>query len=163
MAARIRPARPEDVSAIVRLIRGLAAYERLPAAPDARRLQEHLFGSPRYAEALVADQGGQVVGFALFFSTYSTFWTQPGLYLEDLYVEPEHRQQGIGTALLAGVAAIAVARGCARLEWAVLRWNAPAVALYDALGAEPLDEWQTRRLSGEALSRLAALAALPEP
>lgn len=111
----------------------------------------------------MAERDDAVVGFALFFSTYSTFWTQPGLYLEDLYVEPAHRQHGIGTALLARVAAIAIARGCARLEWAVLRWNAPAIALYDALGAEPLEEWQTRRLSGEALSRLAARAALPDP
>ncbi|MCS6800407.1 MAG: GNAT family N-acetyltransferase [Chloroflexota bacterium] len=157
MTYRIRPAEPADVPAIVRLIQGLAEYEGLPAAPDECRLREHLFGDRPWVEALVAEEGGQVVGFALFFSTYSTFLTQPGIYLEDLYVEPRHRRRGIGRALLSRVAAIAVARGCARLEWAVLRWNAPAIAFYDRLGAVPLDEWQIRRLSGEALHRVAAL------
>ncbi|GIW08700.1 MAG: N-acetyltransferase [Dehalococcoidia bacterium] len=157
MTSRIRPATPADVPAIARLIRGLAEYERLPAAPDEARLHEHLFGPRPYAEVLVADTAGRVVGFALFFSSYSTFLTRPGIYLEDLFVEPEHRGRGIGKALLARLARIAVERDCARLEWSVLNWNAPAIRFYDSLGAVPLDDWHTRRLSGEALRRVADL------
>jgi GNAT superfamily N-acetyltransferase len=159
MSVDVRPATPDDVPAVVRLIRGLAEYERLPADPDEGRLRDHLFGARPYAEALVAEEAGRVIGYALFFPNYSTFWTRPGIYLEDLYVEPEQRGRGVGSMLLGRVAALAVERGCVRLEWAVLNWNEPAIRFYESLGAAPLEEWHTRRLSGEALVRLASLAS----
>ncbi|GIW12511.1 MAG: N-acetyltransferase [Dehalococcoidia bacterium] len=159
-AVQVRSARPEDSPAIVQLILELAEYEQLRhhAQPDAERLREHLFGPQPFAEALVAEAEGGIIGYALFFPTYSTFRTQPGLYLEDLYVQPAYRRRGIGTALIASVAACAVARGCTRLEWSVLTWNASAIRFYEQLGAEPLREWQTHRLSGADLARLAARA-----
>ncbi|MFN8534676.1 MAG: GNAT family N-acetyltransferase [Dehalococcoidia bacterium] len=153
----IRVATPDDIPEIVRLIRGLADYEHLPAEPNPERLREHLFGDRPSAEVLIAEREGRVVGFALFFPNYSTFLTQPGIYLEDLFVEPEHRGVGIGKTLLVRLAAIAVERGCGRLEWAVLNWNEPAIGFYQALGAAALDDWHTRRLTGEALARVAAL------
>src|SRR4029077_6278241 len=115
------------------------------------RLREHLFGPRPFAEVLLAEDAGAVVGFALFFPSYSTFRAQPGLYLEDLFVEPEHRGRGHGKALLRALARLAVERDCGRLEWSVLNWNEPAIRFYRSLGAVPLDEWTSYRLTGEAL------------
>jgi GNAT superfamily N-acetyltransferase len=157
----IRPARPDDVPVIARLIRDLAAYERLlhKVSLDEDRLREHLFGPRPYAEVLLAEAAGAVVGFALFFHNYSTFLGKPGIYLEDLFVEPEHRGQGHGKGLLCAVARLAVERGCGRLEWSVLNWNTPSIEFYRALGAEPLDEWTVYRLTGDALEQAAAAPA----
>jgi GNAT superfamily N-acetyltransferase len=156
----IRPATPADVPTIARLIRQLAEYEQLLHQVVLREsdLHDHLFGERRYAEVLLAEVSGQVVGFALFFHNYSTFRGQPGIYLEDLFVEPGHRGQGLGKALLAALAKLAVDRGCARVEWAVLNWNTPSIEFYRALGAVPLDEWTTYRLTDEALTSLASTA-----
>jgi len=153
----IRPANHRDVPTIARLIRALAAYERLnhTVVLDESRLGEHLFGPRPFAEVLVAEDGGIVVGFALFFHNYSTFLGLPGIYLEDLFVEPEHRGKGHGKALLSALARVAVERGCGRLEWAVLNWNEPAITFYKKLGAEPMDEWTIYRLTGDALQRAA--------
>ena len=152
----IRPATPDDTAAIAALIRGLAEYERLSqyVTLEEGRLREHLFGPRPYAEVLLAEEAGAVVGFALFFPNYSTFRGQPGLYLEDLFVRPEHRGRGHGKALLQALARLAVARGCAPLEWVVLNWNEPALAFYRSLGAVPMDEWTGYRLDGEALAAL---------
>jgi GNAT superfamily N-acetyltransferase len=154
----IRPARPEDASAIVGLIRELAVYERLEhlAVATAESLREHLFGPRPFAESLLAEDADGPVGFALFFHTYSTFRGQPSIYLEDIFVRPEHRGRGIGKALLRHVARLAVDRGCGRLEWAVLDWNEPAIGFYRSLGARPHGEWTTYRLDDDALLRLAA-------
>ncbi len=164
MATLIRSAQPDDVPAIARLIRGLAEYERLShvVTLDEPRLGEHLFGPRPYAEVLLAEEAGAVVGFALFFHNYSTFLAQPGIYLEDLFVFPDQRGRGHGKALLTALARLAVERGCGRLEWAVLDWNEPAVRFYRALGAEPMDEWTTYRLTGPALQALAAEQNEPE-
>ena len=160
MTATIRPCRPDDAETLVNLVRALAVYEKLEpfarAAPEAFRA--HLFGPRPAAEAILAEVDGEPVGFALFFATFSTFRGQPGLYLEDLFVQPEHRGRGIGKALLATVARLAVARGCGRLEWSVLDWNAPAIGFYRSLGARPMDEWTTYRLDDEPLARLASRA-----
>jgi GNAT superfamily N-acetyltransferase len=154
----LRDARPEDVPAIVGLIRELAVYERAPdeCHADAEMLRQHLFGPHRFAEAILAERSGGVCGFALFFHNYSTWLTRPGLYLEDLFVKPEARGLGIGKALLARLAGIAVARGCGRMEWSVLTWNEPAIGFYRSLGAVPMDEWRVWRLTGEALGAVAA-------
>jgi GNAT superfamily N-acetyltransferase len=151
----IRLAGPEDLPAIAQLIRGLAAYERLPTSFDEEQLRQHLFGPRPYAEVLVAEDLGEVVGFALFFHNYSTFVGQPGIYLEDLFVEPHHRGKGHGKGLLTALARLAVERGCARLQWAVLDWNEPSIRFYRSLGAEPLNDWTLYRLSGDALRALA--------
>jgi GNAT superfamily N-acetyltransferase len=153
----IRPATLTDVPAIGGLIRGLAEFERLSHAVtlDEDRLREHLFGPRPYAEVLLAEDAGAVVGFALFFHNYSTFCSQPGIYLEDLFVLPAHRGHGHGKALLTALARLAVERDCGRLEWAVLNWNEPALRFYRALGAVPMDEWTTYRLTGAALANLA--------
>lgn len=152
----IRHATPDDAPTIVTLIRELAVYEKLEefakATPDDLRL--HLFGPQPRAEALIAEVNAAPVGFALFFTTFSTFRGRPSLYLEDVFVRPEHRGQGLGKALLAAVANRAVERGCKRMEWAVLDWNAPAIGFYRALGAKPLDEWTVYRLEDEHLKRL---------
>lgn len=154
----IRNATPDDLPLIARLIRDLAEYERLAdkVVLDEARLREHLFGPRPYAEVLLAEDGGEVVGFALFFHNYSTFLGRPGLYLEDLFVKPEHRGRGHGKALLTALAALATERGCGRLEWAVLDWNEPSIGFYRSLGAEPMDEWTVYRLTGDALGRLAS-------
>lgn len=154
----IRAAHVADIPTICRLIRGLAEYERLAheAVFDEAQLAEHLFGPRPYAEVLLAEEGGQAVGFALFFHNYSTFVGKPGIYLEDLFVLPEHRGRGHGKALLQAVARVAVARGCGRMEWAALNWNEPAIEFYQLFGAVPQSDWTTFRLSGE---RLAAAAA----
>ena len=153
----IRPARPEDAELLVNLVQELAVYEKLEqharATPDDFR--RHLFGPRPAAEAVVAEVNGQPVGFALWFSTFSTFRGQPGLYLEDVFVRPSCRGRGIGKALLAFVARRAVERGCGRLEWSVLDWNAPAIGFYRALGARPMDEWTVYRIDEEPLRRLA--------
>jgi GNAT superfamily N-acetyltransferase len=152
----IRPATPDDTAAIAALIRGLAEYERLSeyVTLGEGRLREHLFGPRPYAEVLLAEEAGAVVGFALFFPIYSTFRAQPGMYLEDLFVRPEHRGKGHGKALLRALARLTVERGYARLDWTVLDWNAPSIAFYRSLGAVPLDEWTVYRLDGEALATL---------
>jgi GNAT superfamily N-acetyltransferase len=152
----IRPAIREDLKTIARLIRALAEYEKLSneVRLDESRLEEHLFGPRPYAEVLLAEEKGKVVGFALFFHNYSTFVGRPGIYLEDLFVEPDHRGQGHGKALLIELARVAVERGCGRVEWAVLNWNEPAIQFYRSIGAVPMDAWQTYRLTGDALVAL---------
>jgi GNAT superfamily N-acetyltransferase len=156
----IRPATADDTPTIARLIRALAEYERVShrVTLDESRLREHLFGRRPCAEVLLAEAGASLVGFALFFPTYSTFSSSPGLYLEDLFVQPEYRGQGHGKALMAAVARLAVERGCGRLEWSVLNWNEPAVSFYRSLGAGPMDEWTPYRLTGDALTALAGSA-----
>ncbi|SHK31897.1 GNAT family N-acetyltransferase [Rhodothermus profundi] len=156
---RIRMAEPDDAETLVQLILELADYERLrqEARPNPEALRAHLHpeASPR-CEALLAEDSatGEVVGFALFFANYSTFLTRWGIHLEDIYVRPAYRGRGIGFALLKRVAEIAVARGAQRLEWQVLDWNEPALRFYHRLGARPMRQWITMRLSGEALERL---------
>ncbi|MBI3408621.1 MAG: GNAT family N-acetyltransferase [Planctomycetes bacterium] len=153
----IRPATRSDVPTIAALIRALAEYERLAHAVtfDESDLDEHLFSSKRHAEVLLAEDAGEVVGFALFFHNYSTFRAKPGIYLEDLFVQPEKRGRGHGKALLAALARLAVERSCARLEWAVLNWNEPAIGFYRSLGALPMNEWTVYRLTDDALTNLA--------
>ncbi len=152
----IRPATAADTPTICRLIRGLAEYERLTDEffLEEGKLREHLFGPRPYAEVLLAEESGAVVGFALFFHSYSTFRGRPTLFLEDLFVEPAHRGKGHGKALLRALARLAVERDCARLEWSVLNWNELAIRFYRALGAAPQDGWTVYRLTGEALRRL---------
>jgi GNAT superfamily N-acetyltransferase len=153
----IRPAAPDDVPTIARLIRGLAEYERLSHAVSfsEAQLREHLFGARPYAEVLLAEDAGRVMGFALFFHNYSTFRGQPGLYLEDLFVEPDQRGKGHGKALLLALARLAVERGCGRMEWAVLNWNEPALRFYQKLGAVPMNDWTAYRLTDDALRQAA--------
>ncbi len=152
----LRPAEAGDATALLGLIRELAAYEKLEHLVEAtpERLREQLFGPRPAAEALIAEVQGEVVGFALHFPNFSTFLATPGLYLEDLYVQPAHRGRGIGKALLRRLAALAVARGCGRFEWSVLEWNAPAIGFYESLGARLLPDWRICRVSGEALTAL---------
>ena len=159
----IRPATRADVPLILAFIRDLAEYERLPhevVATEAA-LDETLFGDRPAAEVRIATLGGEAVGFALFFHTYSTFLARRGLYLEDLFVRPAARGRGVGRALLAALARLAVERGCGRLEWSVLDWNASAIGFYRALGAAPMDGWTVFRLTGDALARVAADAGRP--
>jgi GNAT superfamily N-acetyltransferase len=154
----IRPATPADVPVIAELIRGLAEYERLAHVVTLKEpdLHRHLFGEPKYAEVLLAEDAGRVVGFALFFHNYSTFRAKPGIYLEDLFVVPEGRGRGHGKALLRELAKLAVERDCSRVEWSVLNWNEPSIQFYRSLGAIPLDEWTGYRLMDEALRKLAS-------
>ncbi len=154
MTDPIRKATPADLGDILQLIRDLAAYEREPDAVQAtvESLHGTLFGPTPTAEAIVAEVDGEVVGVALYFTNFSTWSGRDGLYLEDLYVKPEARGTGLGKALLRRIARIAVARGCARVEWAVLDWNAPAIAFYRSLGAVAKDEWTVYRLDGDALA-----------
>jgi GNAT superfamily N-acetyltransferase len=156
----VRPARREDAELLVNLVHELAVYEKLEqhARATADDFRRHLFGPRPAAESAVAEVGGEAVGFALWFSTFSTFRGQPGLYLEDIFVRPSHRGRGIGKGLLAAVARRAVERGCGRLEWSVLDWNDPAIGFYRALGARPMDEWTVFRIDDEPLRRLAAIA-----
>jgi GNAT superfamily N-acetyltransferase len=160
---RVRAATVEDLPLIVRLIRGLAEYERLLEQCNASEelLREHLFGARPYAEVIIAKDREGAAGFALFFHNYSTFLTKPGLYLEDLFVLPERRGNGVGRRLLARLAEIAVERGCGRLEWSVLDWNEPAIGFYKRLGARLLDDWTTCRLDGAALHALGTGSPLP--
>ena len=156
MTLTIRPATPQDVALILRFVRELAEFEREPDAVKATEesLNHALFGE-RSAEAVIAEQDGEPMGFALFFHNFSTWTGLKGLYLEDLYVTPEARGSGVGTALLRHLAGIALDRDCGRFEWAVLDWNTPAIDFYTAMGAESLDEWRIRRVSGDALVKLA--------
>lgn len=160
MATTIRAATPDDVPQILAFIRALAAYERAPDEVTATEagLLRHGFGSNPFYFCLIAEQDGQPAGFALYFFNYSTWMGQPGIYLEDLFVLPELRGLGIGKALLKRVAAVAVEKGCQRLQWEVLDWNTPAIDFYRAMGAEFLDEWRNVRVSGEAIKRLAGEA-----
>jgi len=157
MTIQLRSAEPGDVSVIAELIRGLARYEKLEDQVEMTEelLATALFGERPYAEVVLAEDGGRPVGFALFFHNFSTFLGRPGIYLEDLFVLPEHRGSGIGRMLLAHLARLAVERGCGRLEWAVLDWNRDAIGFYERLGARPNSEWTVYRLTGEALSALA--------
>jgi len=145
----IRAAVEGDVPLILQFIRDLAEYERLSHAVIAteERLRASLFGSPRFAEVLIAEENQQPVGFALFFHNYSTFLAQPGIYLEDIFVKPEARGRGYGKALLMRLTQLARERGCGRVEWAVLNWNQPSIDFYKALGAVPMDEWTVFRLT----------------
>ncbi len=154
MDFRIREARPGDEAALFALILELARFERLEhtVTGSAAELARHLFGEPRRAEALLAEgASGEALGFALFFGTYSTFLTRPGLYLEDLFVRPEARRRGIGTALLRALGQLARERNLGRLEWAVLDWNTAAIAFYEKLGARVLPDWRICRVTGGAL------------
>lgn len=157
MSITIRDACPADLDVIIGFIRALADYERLADAVkcDPAVLARHLFGPRPMAEVLIAEHEGDPVGFALFFHNFSTFEGRPGIYLEDLFVEPQARGLGAGKALLARLAALAIERGCARLEWSVLDWNAPAIAFYRSIGAVAMDEWTVQRVDGDALARLA--------
>lgn len=157
MATTIRLATAADVSQVLAFIRALAVYERAPDAVFATEegLLRDGFGPHPYYECLIAEQDGKPAGFALYFFNYSTWMGQPGLYLEDLFVQPELRGRGIGKALLQRVAAVATEKGCQRLQWEVLDWNTPAIEFYSAMGAEFLDAWRNVRLSGEALEALA--------
>ncbi|MBA2482461.1 MAG: GNAT family N-acetyltransferase [Planctomycetes bacterium] len=153
----IRAAVAADVDAICGLVRELAAYERLEheVSLTSEAMARHLFGPRPHAEVLIAEEAGQVVGFALFFHNFSTFLARPGIHLEDLYVQPAHRGHGHGTRLLRAVASLAVERGCGRCEWSVLDWNEPAIAFYRTVGAVPMDDWTTFRLAGEPLCAFA--------
>ena|SRR5438093_6720176 len=155
----IRAATVEDTKTIGKLIRGLAEYERLSSEVvlDDEKLEDHLFGPRPFAEVILAEEAGEAVGFALFFTNYSTFLGKPGIYLEDLFVRPEHRGKGHGKALLGAVAKIALARGSGRMEWAVLNWNKPSIEFYRSLGAVPLSDWTLFRLTGEKLSGVAGV------
>ncbi len=153
----LRSATIADVPLILDLIRGLAEYERLPNEVVATEagLRASLFGPVAAAEVVIAEVDGTAAGFALFFHNYSTFLGRRGLWLEDLFVRPAFRGQGIGRALLRHLAEVAVARGCGRLEWSVLDWNEPAIGFYRSLGAVPMNEWTTFRVTGDALNTLA--------
>ena len=155
MQLEIRSASIEDVPEILRLIRGLAEYEKLEheVVATEERLRRSLFGERPAAEAVLGVLQGRAVGFAVFFHNYSTFRACPGLYLEDLFVEPAHRGGGHGKALLLHLARLAVQRGCERMEWSVLDWNAPAIGFYRGLGAKLLDDWRICRLTGDALKQ----------
>ncbi len=156
----IRPAAPADVPTIIQLIRALSDYEKLSdqVVITEVQLREHLFGARPYAEVLLAEEASRVVGYALFFHTYSTFLGRPSLYLEDLFVLPEHRGRGHGKGLLAQLAKLAVERNCGRFEWMVLDWNTPAIQFYESLGAALAPEWKLCRMTGDALQRFAATA-----
>lgn len=149
----IRPARPADAERIWALVLELAEYERLShvATGSADRLQACLFGEKSCAEALVAEVEGEIVGYSIFFPTFSTFLARPGLWMEDLYVTPAHRGKGYGLALLRAVAAVARERNCARMEWSVLDWNQPAIDLYTSLGATLLEDWRICRLTRDEI------------
>ena len=155
---RIRPAEAADASLILRLIRGLAEYERAPGEVKATKedLLRDGFGAKPLFHVVLAEWNGAPVGFAFYFFNYSTWHGRPGLYLEDLFVEPAFRGYGIGKALLVHLAKVAVAQGCTRYQWQVLDWNEPAIKFYEAMGARVLREWLTVRIDGEGLARLAA-------
>lgn len=157
-AFTLRAAEPRDVPAIVGLIRELAEFEKLThllqVTPES--LAPHLFGPKPVVEAMVAEAGGEVIAFALYFTNFSTFLSKPGLYLEDLYVRPAYRQLGIGKALLQRLGALAVGRGYGRFEWSVLDWNENAVRFYEKMGATVLPDWRICRVTGPALQAFAA-------
>ena len=152
----IRPGLSEDVPQIFNLIKALAEYEKLSArvTGNVRDLEQHLFGDRPYAEAIVAEWSGKVVGFGLFFPNYSTFLTKPGIYLEDLFVLPDYRRRGIGKAMLSYLGKLAIERGAGRLEWSVLDWNQSAIAFYQQMGAIVLPDWRICRVTEDALKKL---------
>ena len=156
----IRPAEPADVTHIHSMIVELAVFEKLEHMVVATEelLHEGLFGTRPACEAIVGEENGEVVAFALFFHNFSTFLTKKGLYLEDLYVRQSHRGKGYGTALLSRLAQLAVERNCGRFEWSVLDWNEPAIGFYQTMGAEILPEWRICRVTGESLDHLARRA-----
>jgi GNAT superfamily N-acetyltransferase len=156
LTLRIRAAAPGDVPLIADLIRQLAKFEKLEdkVVLTEDLLRTGLFGARPFAETIIAEEDTKPIGFALFFHTFSTFLARPGIYLEDLFVLAEHRGHGVGRALLAHLAHLAVERGCGRLEWAVLNWNQDAIRFYERLGARPNSEWTVYRLAGEALASL---------
>lgn len=165
-APRIRRAEPQDIPVLLEMLTELADYERLThlLAATEERLSAALFGERPSAEALIAEQGAEAAGYAVYFTTFSTFLAIPGIWLEDLYVRPSHRGAGVGRALLATVAARLRERGGERLEWSALDWNELALGFYRSLGAQTMDDWITHRLIGDDLARLAADApALAEP
>jgi GNAT superfamily N-acetyltransferase len=153
----LRPAEPRDCAELDRLIRELAVYEKLEeqkvGTPEA--LRAALFGERPACEAIIAERHGHAVGFALFFTTFSTFLARPGIYLEDVFVEPEHRGAGIGKAILRRLAALAVERGCGRFEWRVLDWNEPSIRFYESLGGKVLPEWELVRMTAPEFTALA--------
>ena len=156
---RIRPATADDAALLMRFVRELAIYEKaehevLATEEDLRR---DIFGPDSRVEALICESGGEPIGHAIFFMNYSTWLGKHGIFLEELYITPEHRGRGAGKALLKHVAAIAVSRGCGRFEWNVLDWNEPAIRFYESLGAKPLSEWVGYRLTGAALTALGDL------
>jgi GNAT superfamily N-acetyltransferase len=153
---RIVPATPVDVRTVLALIRELAEYEKLlhEVVADEALVHEALFGPRTVAECVLGWRGDTPLGFALYYYNFSTFLARPGLYLEDLYVRPEHRGQGVGEALLKHLAQIAVQRGCGRMEWSVLNWNRRAIEFYERMGAQGVLDWTVYRMSGEALRRL---------
>jgi GNAT superfamily N-acetyltransferase len=155
--ASVRSATPADVPLILALIRELAVYEKLEHLVSAEQedLHKALFAERSVAEALIASLDDEPVGFALFFPNFSTFLGKPGLYLEDLYVRPEARGAGLGRLLLEHLAGLAVARDWGRMEWSVLDWNQPSIEFYKKMGATPLDDWTTFRVTGEPLKKLA--------
>ena len=156
-ALHIRPARPDDVASILAMIRELAVFEKLEhmVIADAAMLHYALFGARPPCEAIVGEEAGEVVTFALFFHNFSTFLGRKGLYLEDLYVKQSRRGQGHGKQMLAALAALAVERQCGRFEWSVLDWNANAIAFYEKMGAAVLPDWRICRVTGDALTALA--------
>lgn len=158
MTVSIRPATSADLPLIAQLIRDLADYEKLAHEVrfDESVLGRKLFGERPYAEVVIGELDGEPQGFALFFHNFSTFEGRPGIYLEDLFVRPAARGSGLGKALLSHLAALAVERDCARLEWSVLDWNEPAIGFYQKLGARLMDEWTVMRVDGAALTRLGA-------
>lgn len=153
---KIRKATENDVPIILSLINAIAEYEKLShqvvATED--KVRETLFGKTKYAEVIIAEYEGTPVGQALFFHNYSTFLTQPGIYLEDLFVKPDFRGKGIGKELLKSLVKIAKERNCGRIEWVVLNWNKPAIDFYESFGSKPMDEWTTYRLSSEKFDKL---------
>jgi GNAT superfamily N-acetyltransferase len=158
-AGSIRPAEPDDVPAILRLVHELAAYEKAPDAVEATEadFRKALFPKDSAPTAFVhvAEVDGEIVGMALWYVTFSTWLGRGGIWLEDLYVSPEHRGSGLGKGLLATLAALCAERGYGRLEWWVLRWNTPSIGFYDSLGGQPMDDWLTYRLDGRDLDALA--------
>lgn len=154
---RIRTAEEEDVPVLFELVRGMAVYEKMTDVMTVTEelLKENLFVK-KYAETILAEYKGEIVGYAMFFNTFSSFLGKANIYLEDLYLKPEARGCGIGKALLACLAKITVERGCGRLEWMVLDWNEPSIRFYKQMGASPQDEWTMYRVDGEALPSLAA-------
>ena len=158
MSLSIRQANIQDCPLILKFIRELADYEKLlhEVVADVAALESSLFGDKPHAEVVIAEHQGQPLGFALFFHNYSTFLGRPGLYLEDLYIQPEMRGRGFGKTLLAYLANLALERNCGRLEWWVLDWNQSAIDFYRSLGAEPMDDWTVNRVTGDALNTLAS-------
>mgnify|MGYP002784863604 CR=1 FL=1 len=155
-SCRFRRAEKKDVPVILQLIRELAAYEKLEheVVTDEVTLEKSLFGEKPYAEVLLAETEGEIAGFCLFFHNFSTFLGKPGIYIEDIYVRPEYRGQGIGKEFFSEISAIAEQRKCGRVEWWVLDWNKPAITFYESMGAIAMDEWTVYRLPEEKYKRL---------